>query len=143
MQKSYRPKNEDEPAGGGGRNSTVDFRGEKRKRDTHESKTEREATIEMVEALGGTHRMTLGADKNYDIATVWIAFGTRMRHRTSRRTQAIAHRLSTDVPPAMKVMRSVSIFANTSKNTLAGPRPSVACARAGSLAVRSWTSNLS
>ena len=27
---------------------------------------EREAAVDMVEALGGTHRMTLGADKNYD-----------------------------------------------------------------------------
>jgi len=108
--KSYRPKDEDEPPSGGGRNPTVDFRGEKRRRDTHESKTdpdaylykksegtaarlsylghilmenrhglvtdaqvtqatgtaEREAAIEMVEALSGTHRVTLGADKNYD-----------------------------------------------------------------------------
>ncbi|MFC1334388.1 MAG: IS5 family transposase [gamma proteobacterium symbiont of Clathrolucina costata] len=109
-QKCYRPKDEEEPPGDGGRNPTIDFRGEKRKRDTHESKTdpdaflykksegtaaklsylghilienrnglitdaqvtqatgtaEREAAIEMVEALGGTHRVTLGADKNYD-----------------------------------------------------------------------------
>ena len=108
--KSYRPKDEDGPPGGGGRNPDVDFHGEKRCRDTHESKTdkdallfrkskgaaaklaylghllienrnglvvdaqvtqatgtaEREAAVDMVEALGGTHRMTLGADKNYD-----------------------------------------------------------------------------
>lgn len=109
-QKSYRPKDENEPPEGGGRNPTVDFRGEKRCRDTHESKTdkgallfkksqgtaaklsylghilmenrnglvtdtrvtqatgkaEREAAADMVCALGGTHRVTLGADKNYD-----------------------------------------------------------------------------
>ena len=108
--KSYRPKDEDEPPSGGGRNPTVDFRGQKRSRDTHESKTdkdaylyrksdgttaklsylghilienrnglvtdaqvtqatgtaERDAAIAMVEALGGTQRVTLGADKNYD-----------------------------------------------------------------------------
>ncbi len=107
--KSYRPKDDDEPPGGG-RNPDVDFHGEKRSRDTHESKTdkdallfkkskgvgaklaylghllmenrhglvvdacitqatgtaEREAAIDMVDALGGTHRVTLGADKNYD-----------------------------------------------------------------------------
>jgi transposase len=108
--KSYRPKDEDEPpTKGGGRNPTVDFRGEKRSRETHESKTdpdallfrkskgtaaklsymghllmenrhglvvdaqvtqatgtaEREAAIDMVEALTGTHRVTVGADKNY------------------------------------------------------------------------------
>lgn len=108
--KSYRPKDEDEPPGGGGRNPTVDFRGEKRCRDTHESKTdpdaylykktkgsesklaylghilmenrhglvvdsrvtqatgtaEREAAADLVDALGGSQRITLGADKNYD-----------------------------------------------------------------------------
>jgi len=109
--KSYRPKDEDEPpTQGGGRNPTVDFRGEKRSRDTHESRTdpdallfrkskgttaklsymghllmenrhglvvdarvtqatgtaEREAAIDMVEALTGTRRVTVGADKNYD-----------------------------------------------------------------------------
>ena len=108
--KSYRPKDEDGPPGGGGRNPSVDFHGEKRSRDTHESKTdkdallfkkskgtaaklsyqghilmenrhglvvdaqvtqatgtaEREAAIDMAGALSGTHRVTLGADKNYD-----------------------------------------------------------------------------
>ena len=108
--KSYRPKDEDGLPGGGGRNPDVDFHGEKRCRDTHESKTdkdallfrkskgtaaklaylghllmenrsglvvdarvtqatgtaEREMAVDMVEALGGRHRVTLGADKNYD-----------------------------------------------------------------------------
>ena len=109
--KSYRPKDEEEPpTKSGGRNATVDFRGEKRSGETHESKAapdallyrkskgttaklsymghllmenrhglvvdaqvtqatgtaEREAAIAMVEALGGTHRVTLGADKNDD-----------------------------------------------------------------------------
>ena len=108
--KSYRPKDEDGPPGGGGRNPDVDFHGEKRSRDTHESKTdkdallfkktrgsasklaylghllmenrhglvvnaqvtqatgtaEREAAVDMVQALSGTHRVTLGADKAYD-----------------------------------------------------------------------------
>ena len=108
--KSYRPKDEGEPPEGGGRNRWVDFRGEQRSRDTHESKTdkeallykkspgtaaklsylghvlmdnrhclvvdgqvtqatgtaEREAAVDMAAALSGTHRVTLGADKNYD-----------------------------------------------------------------------------
>ncbi len=108
--KSYRPKDEDGPPGGGGRNPSVDFHGEKRSRDTHESKTdkdaylfkkskgaesrlaylghilmenrhglvvdakvtqatgkaEREAAVDLVDALGGSQRITLGADKNYD-----------------------------------------------------------------------------
>ena len=109
--KSYRRKDEDEPpTQGGGRNPSVDFRGEKRRRETHESKTdpdarlfkksagttaklsymghvlmenrnglvvrakvtqatgkaEREAAVDLVDALGGSRRLTLGADKNYD-----------------------------------------------------------------------------
>jgi len=108
--KSYRPRDEDGPPGGGGRNPSVDFHGEKRSRDTHESKTdpdallfkkskgtaaklsymghvlmenrnglvvnasvtqatgtaEREAAAGLVDALGGSRRITLGADKNYD-----------------------------------------------------------------------------
>ena len=108
--KSYRPKDEDGPPGGGGRNPSVDFHGEKRSRDTHESKTdpdallfkkskgaasklsymghvlmenrnglvvratvsqatgtaEREAAVGLVDALGGSRCITLGADKNYD-----------------------------------------------------------------------------
>jgi hypothetical protein len=43
--KSYRPKDEDGPPGGGGRNPPVDFRGEKRSRDTHESKTDKDAYL--------------------------------------------------------------------------------------------------
>ena len=43
--KSYRPKDEHEPPDGGGRNPTVNFRGEKRSRDTHESKTDPDALL--------------------------------------------------------------------------------------------------
>jgi len=108
--RSYRPKGEEEPPTQGGRNPTVDFRGEKRSRETHESKTdpdallfkkskgttaklsymghllmenshglvvdaqvtpatgtaEREAAIDMVQALTDTRRVTVGADKNHD-----------------------------------------------------------------------------
>ena len=107
--KSYRPRDEDGPPGCG-RNPTVDFHGEKRSRDTHESRTdkdaflykkskgaesklaylghilmenrhglvvdakvtpatgkaEREAAVDLVDVLGGSQRITLGADKNYD-----------------------------------------------------------------------------
>ena len=43
--KSYRPKDEDDPPPGGGRNPDVDFHGEKRRRDTHESKTDKDALL--------------------------------------------------------------------------------------------------
>jgi hypothetical protein len=108
--KSHRPKDEDGPPGGGGRNPTVDFPGEKRRRCTHASKTDKdaylfkksqgaesklahlghllmenrhgpvvnagvtkatgkavwEAAVELVDAPGGSQRITPGADKNYD-----------------------------------------------------------------------------
>ena len=40
--RSYRPKDEDGPPGGGGRNPTVDFHGERLSRDTPESKTDKD-----------------------------------------------------------------------------------------------------
>jgi len=45
-QKSYRPRDEDgPPAGGGGRNPEVDFRGQRRRRETHVSRTDPEALL--------------------------------------------------------------------------------------------------
>ena len=43
--KSYRPKGEDGSPGGGGRNPDVDFHSENRRRDTHESKTGKDALL--------------------------------------------------------------------------------------------------
>lgn len=111
--KSFRPKDEDrkDPPKGGGRNPEVDFKGQKRKNDTHQSTTdpdsrlfkkgkgkesklcfmghalmenrnglvidkrltkasgtaERDAALEMVEDIPGTGRITVGADKGYDV----------------------------------------------------------------------------
>ena len=41
--KRYRPKDEDGPPGGVGRNPDVDLHGEKSRRDMHESKTDKNA----------------------------------------------------------------------------------------------------
>ena len=43
--KSYRPRDDQEPPRGGGRNPDVDFHGQKRSRDTHASTTDPEALI--------------------------------------------------------------------------------------------------
>jgi len=113
--KSFKPKGQDnsdsqKPPDEGGKNPSVDFHGEKRTNDTHESTTdpesrlfkkskgseaklcymghvlmenrnglavdsrvtiasgtaERDAALKMAEGLDGTHRKTLGGDKNYD-----------------------------------------------------------------------------
>ncbi len=43
--KSFRPKDDQDPPTGGGRNSEVDFKGEKRKNDTHQSTTDPDARL--------------------------------------------------------------------------------------------------
>jgi hypothetical protein len=43
--KSYRPRDEEEPPRGGGRNAEVDFRGQRRRRETHVSRTDPEAQL--------------------------------------------------------------------------------------------------
>jgi len=43
--KSYRPRDEQEPPAGGGRNAAVDFRGQRRRRETHVSRTDAEAQL--------------------------------------------------------------------------------------------------
>jgi transposase len=112
--KSFRPKDENQdPPETGGRNPDVDFKGKKRKNDTHQSTTdpdsrllrkgkgkesklcfighalmenrnglvvdsrltlangtaEWDAALEMVEDLPGVGRVTVGADKGYDVPT--------------------------------------------------------------------------
>ena len=109
--KSFRPRDEDPPTSeGGGRNPEVDFRGERRRNETHQSTTdpearlarkgkgkeaklcfgahvlmdnreglvvdvrltladgsgERDAALEMLEAVPGQRRITVGADRGYD-----------------------------------------------------------------------------
>jgi transposase len=44
-QKSFRPRDEEPPAPGGGSNPTVDFRGERRLNDTHQSTTDPDARL--------------------------------------------------------------------------------------------------
>jgi len=108
--KSFRPKDGSETPKTGDKNPSVDFRGEQRTNDTHESSTdpetrlakkgagkearlsfaghilmenrnglvvdvsvtqatgtaERKAALDMLEKVPGKHRVTVGADKNYD-----------------------------------------------------------------------------
>jgi transposase len=108
--KSFRPKDESKPPTGGEKNPSVDFHGQTRSNDTHQSATdaesrlakkgsgkeaklcfaghvlmenrngvvvdatltqatgtaERDAALSMLAHVPGQHRITLGADKNYD-----------------------------------------------------------------------------
>jgi transposase len=110
--KSFSPKDEGKPPTGGVKNPSVDFHGQQRANDTHQSTTdaetllakkgagkeaklcfaghvlmenrnglvtdtcltkatgtaEREAALKMLTNVPGAHRITLGADKNYDTA---------------------------------------------------------------------------
>src|ERR1041384_7078492 len=87
-QKSFQRKDgADSGDGGAGGNISVDFHGEHRTNDTHESKTdpdarlyrkvkgkltkatgtaEREAALDMLSGVTGDNRITVGADKAYD-----------------------------------------------------------------------------
>jgi len=124
--KSFRPKNDQgqDPPATGGRNPEVDFKGQKRKNDTHQSTTdpdsrlfrkgkgkesklcymghalmenrnglvvdgrltlangtaEWEAALEMVGEIPGSHRITVGADKGYDVPI--FVTGLRQRQAT-------------------------------------------------------------
>lgn len=138
--KSYRPKDEDdEPPDGGGRNPTVNFRGERRGRDTHESKTDKDAylykkskgTAAKLSYLG--HLLMENRHGLVVDAQVTQATGTA----------ETVHRRSMGAPPAMRGMPSANACANALRNALAGPRPSAVCVRVGSSAARSWTSSLS
>jgi transposase len=110
--KSFRPKDEGKPPTEGEKNPSIDFHGQTRSNDTHQSTTdsesllakkgsgkeaklcfaghvlmenrnglvvdavltqatgtaEREAALSMLANVPGQHRITLGADKNYDTA---------------------------------------------------------------------------
>jgi transposase len=109
--KSFKSKDDDRGGGTSGKNPSVEFRGEPRANDTHQSSTdpearlykkakgqeaklcylghvlmenrnglvvnslltqstgtaEREAAVVMCDEIEGNHRVTLGADKNYDV----------------------------------------------------------------------------
>lgn len=109
--KSFRPKDDQDPPAPGSRNPEVDFKGQKRKNETHQSTTDPDcrllrkgqgkesklcfmghalmenrnglvvdsrlteangtaewhAALEMIENLPGTNRVTVGADKGYDV----------------------------------------------------------------------------
>jgi hypothetical protein len=109
--KSFKSKDDGRGSGTSGKNPSVEFRGERRTNDTHESSTdpearlykkakgqegklcylghvlmenrnglvinslltqstgtaEREAAVVMCDEIEGNHRITLGADKNYDV----------------------------------------------------------------------------
>ena len=110
--KSFRPRDDDSDPPGGGRNESVDFRGQQRRNDTHASTTdpqarlyrkspgtgsmlcyqghlvtenrhglvvgaavseasgtgERATALQLLGALPGAHRKTVGADRGYDTA---------------------------------------------------------------------------
>ena len=134
--KSFRPKDGSGARPTPGRNGERDFRGEKRRNETHASTTdpdarlyrkgpgqpaklaylghvlmenrhalvvdtrltpatgtaEREAALAMMAARPGTHRITLGADKAYDVA--WFVSDLRQHNVTPHMAQNTTSRRS-------------------------------------------------
>ena len=146
--KSFRPTDEDPPAPqGGGRNPEVDFRGERRRNDTHQSTTdpearlakkgkgkeaklcfgahvlmdnreglvvdvrltladgsgERKAALEMLEAVPGQRRITVGADRGYD--TRGFVAGCRKSKVTPHVAQNVKGAPKVGRPGGVKVCR--------------------------------------
>src|SRR3954462_4833964 len=66
--KSFRPKDGGGEAPEPGRNGARNFRGERRSNETHAGTAEREAAEAMVGGVPGCGRITLGADKAFDVA---------------------------------------------------------------------------
>jgi hypothetical protein len=100
---------------------------------------EREAAIDLVDALGGTKRITLGADKNYD--TKGFVEDMRDMTVTPHVAQNDTHRSSAIDGRTIRhpgYATSLTIRKRI-EECLAGRRPLVVCARAGSLAVRNST----
>jgi transposase len=93
--KSYRPRDEEGPPGDGGRNPTVDFRGEKRSRETHESKTDPDALL-LRKSKGTTaklsymgHLITENRNGLVIAAEVTQATGTAEREAAGRLVDAL------------------------------------------------------
>jgi len=90
---------------------------------------ERAAALEMVAARPGNHRITLGADKAYDVAE--FVADLRELNVTPHVAQNTTNRRSalTDGRPAIQAMRSVAGCASALRRCLAGPRRRPASAR--------------
>lgn len=96
--KSFRSRDEDLPSGGGGRNSEVDFRGERRSNETHQPTTDPEARPAKKGSI--IHRVC-GNSWSYQTA------------RSKRRTLANAHccelaSKAIDLPPPIADKQSLA-----------------------------------
>lgn len=83
--KSFKPKDHNDTEGGGGSNPSVDFRGQKRKNDTHASTTDPDARLYRKSLAEGAKLCYIGhlmMDNRHGLATnacVTIATGTAER----------------------------------------------------------------
>ena len=70
--KSYRPRDEQAPppAAGGGRNAEVDFRGQRRRRETHVSRTDAEAQL-YTKGSGQAAKLSYLGHALSETATAW------------------------------------------------------------------------
>ena len=91
---------------------------------------ERAAAEAIIEAVAPAGRVTLGADKAYDVAGHVANLRLARRHpHVARTTRAAAAPPSTAVPPGTRATPSASASANGSRNHSAGSSPLLASAR--------------
>jgi transposase len=129
--KSYQPKDEDDPPERGGRNRRVDFRGEKRGRDTHESKAVREALLyqksQGTAAKLSFLRHVLMENRHGLVvdAQVMRATGTAEREAAVEMAAALSgtHRVTLDVDKyyytrdCVDVLRCANVVPHVAQNT--------------------------
>src|SRR5436309_14572809 len=83
-------------------------------------RAEPEAALAMVEEIAGWHRITLGADKDYDRKDLVKEMREHAVTRTSRASQPVS---LTSAPLAMRTTSSVSASVSGWKRSSAGSRP--------------------
>ncbi len=97
---------------------------------------ERDAAEEMIREIPGSHRITVGADKAFDVCEfvekLWGLTSPPMLSEKKR------DRPSTLAPPAISAIESVKGFERGWKKSLAGPKPSADSGRQDIEAETRW-----
>lgn len=143
--KSFVPKDDGKPPadkGGGGRNAERNFRGQKRKNDTHSSTTDPDAKLfrkgagKEAKLCHMGHLMTENRNGLIVDARLTEANGT------AERTTALAARRSMPAPPAIPAIASAPSGESRLKSRSAGSRRSAGCARPVIEAEAWWSGSL-
>jgi transposase len=129
-QKSYRPRDEDDPPRGGGRNAEVDFRGQQRRRDTHVSRTDPEALLfrkghgqpAKLSFLGhvlieNRHGLVVDVELTQATGTAERDAAQRMLRRSTRGHVTVAGDRGYDTRDFVAACRAAGVTPHVARNT--------------------------